>query len=309
MAKSKRFKKVYCEISGGCNFSCDFCPLAHDNHSFAQSFMERSTFLRVLDQLAPLTERLYFHIMGEPLLHPLFNEYIELCEQAGVKVHLVTNGALINENTVKGLLSPAVREINFSLQSFAGSYGEDADDTVYLQRIFEFIDLAQKERPDVYINLRLWNLDGYEEARSSNFKMLEKIYAHFGLEVPEFKVGKKIHGRSVPVSGVTYVNFSTRFAWPSMKLPEMRSTGYCMGLMTQLGVHNDGTVVPCCLDDNAEINLGNLLESSIEEILESPRAKEMFDGFNDEVLTEALCKRCAFGARFKKRVRVRGKGV
>ncbi len=306
MAVSKRFKKVYCEVSGACNFSCDFCPLSQDNHNFPAKFMEKSTFERVVAELGPLTERFYFHIMGEPLLHPLFNDYIKICQEAGITVHLVTNGALIDEKTVEGLLNPAVREINFSLQSFAGSYGEDADDSAYMAGIFDFIALAEKRRPDLYINLRLWNLDGYEEARASNLKMLERIYGNFGLEVPQFKVGKRIHGRSVQVKGVTYVNFSTRFAWPSMKLPEMRSTGYCMGLMTQIGVHNDGTVVPCCLDDNAEINLGNLIESSIGEILEGDRAKKMFEGFNNEVLTEALCKRCAFGARFKKKMRVRG---
>jgi radical SAM protein with 4Fe4S-binding SPASM domain len=244
--------------------------------------------------------------MGEPLLHPNFNDYISRCEKAGITVHLVTNGALISDDNISALLNPTVREINFSLQSFAGSYGEDADDTDYLQGIFSFIEHAQELRPDIYINLRLWNLDGYEDARTSNYKMLQKIYNHFGKPVPEFKIGKKIHGRSIPITGVAYVNFSTRFAWPSMQLPEMRTTGYCMGLMTQLGIHNDGTVVPCCLDDNAEINLGNINESSLAEILDGSRSKAMFKGFEKETLTEALCRRCAFGARFKKRVRVRG---
>ncbi len=297
----KRFKKIYCEISGGCNLTCDFCPLTEK----PRGMMKRDLFSKVVKQAAPLTERLYFHVMGEPLLHPDFNYFVNECAEHALPVHLVTNGVLISPEREEGLFNPIVQEVNISLQSFAGCYGEDADDSAYLQNIFSFIERAFVKRPDLHINLRLWNLNDFALVVDHNRLLLEKIYAYFGEKIPEFTVGVRHHGRSVRVKNNLFMNYSTRFTWPSMELPECRKYGYCIGTTTQVGIHSDGTLVPCCLDNNATIKLGNVNESTILEIMEQPRAKKMYDGLMDGVLHEPLCHRCEFGTRFRRKIKYR----
>src|SRR5450755_4349062 len=148
----KRFQKVYIEISNVCNLQCTFCPEVERD----KRFMEPALFKKVAMAVAPLTEEVCFHLMGEPLLHPEFDAYVNFCDTLGIRVNLTTNGLLLNPERVNVLLSPALRQINFSLQSFESNFPE-ADNSSYLQKIFDFTERALVERPDLYINYRLWN--------------------------------------------------------------------------------------------------------------------------------------------------------
>ena len=66
----------------------------------------------------------------------------------------------------------------------------------------------------------------------------------------------------------------------------------------QIAVLSDGTVVPCCLDHEGDLALGNLLGQELEEILASPRARALYDGFSRRRPAEELCRRCGYAARF-----------
>ena len=297
---TKLFKKIYCEISGACNLTCDFCPLTDE----PRGFMELDLFQKIADEVAEISERIYLHVMGEPLLHPQFDQFIKACEKRKLAVHLVTNGMFLNKK-VDSVLNPTVREVNISLQSFAGCHGEDADDSEYLKTIFEFIETAFEKRPDMHVNLRLWNLGDFGSVVDHNRTLLEKIYDHFDEEIPEFSIGARHHGRSVRVKNNLFMNYSTRFLWPSLDAPFVRKKGYCMGATTQLGIHSDGTVVPCCLDNNATIKLGNVKDHSLREIITHERADRMRSGLDEAKLVEEMCQRCEFASRFRKKIRYR----
>ena len=297
---SKRFKKVYCEISGACNLTCNFCPLTDK----PRGMMSRELFCKIAQEAAPLTEQFYLHLMGEPLLHPDFEFFIDECAKHQLPVHLVTNGTLITPALEPILCNPTIQAINFSLQSFAACYGEEADDTEYLETIFSFIDHALVKRPDLQLNLRLWNLENFSSVVDHNRLLLNRIYAHFGEEIPSFStVGRSHHGCSVPIKGRLFMNYSSRFIWPDLELSECRQEGYCMGAMGLVGIHCDGTVVPCCLDNNAAMALGNIKSSTLQEIFNQPRAQTMVDGFNESKLVEPLCRRCEFAKRFRKKIK------
>ena len=74
--------------------------------------------------------------------------------------------------------------------------------------------------------------------------------------------------------------------------------GFCYGMLDHVGVLADGTVVPCCLDADGEITLGNIFESDLSEILASPRARAIADGFKHHQKVEPLCRRCGYSKRF-----------
>ncbi len=79
---------------------------------------------------------------------------------------------------------------------------------------------------------------------------------------------------------------------------DLGEQGFCMGLRDQIAVLSDGTVVPCCLDHEGDIALGNLFTSPLSEILASQRARALYDGFSRRLATEPLCRRCAYRVRF-----------
>ncbi len=292
---SKRFKKIYIEISNVCNLQCTFCPEVVRG----KKFMDPDLFKKVAKEAAPLTEVVCFHLMGEPLLHPEFENYLNICAGLNLRVELTTNGILLDERRADALLKPVLKQINFSLQSFESNF-PGRDNTAYLQKIFNFTKRALKERPDLYIYYRLWN-EGSPGAAESNDQMFEKIRR--GLDV-DFKTGEdgRRH-KSIHLKGLAHIHKDIRFEWPHPTQPVRSDKGFCYGLSSHMGVLADGTVVPCCLDKEGVINLGNCTSKRLDHIMREPRAKAVREGFKNGILVEDLCKRCTYIERFDSQVK------
>lgn len=287
----KRFQKVNVEISNVCNLQCSFCPEVVRE----KKLMDLDLFREVIAQIAPLTELVCLHLMGDPLVHPRLTEMIDVCEAAGVRIFFVTNGVLLRDDRIDQLLRPPLQQVNFSLHSFADNFGEK-DPSAYLGKIFRFTERALAERPDLYVNYRLWNLDDVRGSGTDNSAMLERVCGKFGAPVPRaIDVRRR---KSVHLRGRLYLHFDTEFTWPSMDLEVLGTRGRCHGLSSHFGILADGTVVPCCLDKEAAIPLGRVPDRSVAEILAGPRAQALAQGFRERKLVEELCRRCQYIERF-----------
>lgn len=293
MTMSKRFQKVNIEISNICNLQCSFCPEVVR----AKKLMSLDIFRTIIQQVAPLTDQVCFHLMGDPLVHPKLSELVDICHEYSVKIFFVTNGVLLKEKQSQLLLHPAFRQVNFSLHSFFDNF-PDRDPTDYLNRIFEFTDRALSERPDLYINFRLWNLLETRGATERNQEMLNRIGEHYQTQIDlNFDVRTR---KSIHLKNRLYIHFDTEFIWPSMDLPILGTKGTCYGLSSHFGVLVDGTIVPCCLDKEGAIPLGQIQDQPLLEILDSPRSKAVLEGFRNKKLIEGLCQRCQYIERFAK---------
>jgi radical SAM protein with 4Fe4S-binding SPASM domain len=299
MGSKKQFNKVNIEISNICNLQCTFCPEVIRT----KKLMEESLFEKVIREVAPLTEQVCFHLMGEPLVHPKLERFLEICAAEKVPVNFVSNGVLLTEKRAALLLHPIVRQVNFSLHSYNDNFPAQ-DHTEYLEKIFNFTELAFEKRPDLYLNYRLWNLPEVNvvenPVQKKNRQMLQEVEVRFQTNV-QSKLDSGFDVRlqkSYQVKNRLYLHFDTEFIWPSLELPVIGTKGTCKGLSNHFGVLAEGTVVPCCLDKEAAIPLGSALEQSIPEILESERAKTMLKGFRERRLVEELCQKCQYIERF-----------
>jgi len=292
MPPRKKYSKVNIEISNICNLQCSFCPEVIR----AKKLIEIDLFEKVISQVAPLTDQVCFHLMGDPLVHPKLAELVEICDRYQVKIFFVTNGVLLREKQAELLLHPAFRQVNFSLHSFFDNFKDQSPD-VYLERIFSYTELAFERRPDLYINYRLWNLDDPLGTGEKNREMLRRIEARFNIQIdPERDVRRE---KSAKIKNRLYLHFDTEFVWPALELPVLGDSGTCYGLSNHFGVLVDGTVVPCCLDKEGSIPLGNIIDLPIDEILQAPRSRQILKGFQNGRLVEDLCKRCQYIERFK----------
>lgn len=283
-------KRIYIEISNICNVQCSFCPVVErDNEA-----MSLSSFEHVLLQAKPIAQEVCLHLMGEPLAHPMFLEILTLCEKHEVKIQLTTNGLLINRFKERLLSSKSLRQINFSLQAFTDNFPHKPLGP-YLSKILDFCLSAKDVAPEMYQNLRLWNLKAADTI--DNEKLLKFIEDYLRVDINRsVDVG---HIKSKKITGRLYLHFDSRFEWPDLSLPNLGTQGRCHGMIGHIGIHTNGVVVPCCLDKEAVINLGNVFEQSLLDILNTPRARAMRDGFNSGKLTEELCQKCSFIRRFK----------
>ena len=288
----KRFQKINIEISNICNLQCSFCPEVIRS----KKMIDLQLFTRIIEQSAPLTEQVCFHLMGEPLVHPKLEAMVEVCSRANVPIFFVSNGVLLNDRRAHILLHPAFRQVNFSLHSFHDNF-PDRDPTEYLEKIFSFTEAALETRPDLYLNYRLWNLQETRSAGDRNTGMLARIEERFGWKFdPDLNV--KVQ-KSKRIKGRLYLHFDTEFTWPSMDLPVLGESGTCYGLSSHIGILVDGTVVPCCLDKEGNIPLGNIANETLTDILASPKAMRILEGFRRRKLEESLCQRCQYITRFQ----------
>ena len=276
----KRFNKIYLEISNICNLRCSFCP----GTKRPRKALTEEEFAFLLPKLRPWTDFLYFHLMGEPLCHPKLETFLGLADEAGFKVILTTNGTLLAKNQEILLNAPALHKVNISLHAF------EANDLAmpfaeYLRQCFAFGKAAEGKKLVVY---RLWNSGG---ADAMNASILAAMEAAFPTPWKEERRGTRIGER-------IYLENGDKFDWPDLSAPEGGDRVFCYGLRDQLGVLSDGTVVPCCLDHEGDIALGNLFDETLEEILEKPRAQAIYDGFSNKKAAEELCRKCGYARRF-----------
>lgn len=275
-----RFRKIYVEISNLCNLNCAFCPGTRRT----PGRMRPEEFARLLPKLRPYTDYLYFHIMGEPLCHPQLKQLLALAGEQGFRVILTTNGTLLTRQQEMLLSAPALHKINISLHAF------EANDLAvpfseYLDGCFRFGKAAEGTKLVVY---RLWNRGG---ANAKNGEILHAMKLHFPQPWVEEPRGTRIGNR-------VFLEYGEKFDWPDLQAPEGTGRVFCYGLRDQLGVLWDGTVVPCCLDHEGDLALGNLFRQEMEEILQSPRARDIYEGFSRKEAAEALCRRCGYATRF-----------
>ncbi len=273
--------KAFLEITNVCNLSCAFCPkTARPPHR-----MTEAEFTALADKLRPFAQYLYFHLMGEPTAHPLLSEFLRYANASGFRTMLTTNGTLLSARGDALLTSgTAPYKISISLHAFEANDIPMSFDA-YLDGCLSF---AQKAADAGTIAvLRLWNLDGRAEGalHEKNDLVLAKLHAFFPADWQKNRSGYKLCDR-------VFLEWGEKFDWPALFSPILQEDGFCYALRDQIGVLCDGTVVPCCLDHDGDLALGNLFETDLDAILSSPRAKAIYDGFTAHHCTEALCKRC-----------------
>lgn len=272
-------RKAYLEITNVCNLNCAFCP--GNDRSPHQMDEEEFTFLA--SRLKGWAEYLYFHLMGEPTAHKLLPKFISEATRLGFKPIITTNGTLLSFRGNEIILARPYK-INISLHAFeANPPGMSFEG--YIGGCLDFAKSAADT--GIITVLRLWNLDGRADGalHEKNEQIIDSIRQKFAQEWSKTRTGYKLRDR-------VFIEWGEKFDWPDPNGKFISDKGFCYGLRDQVGILCDGTVVPCCLDRNGDLALGNLHKNTLEEILSSPRARAIYDGFSAHCCVEEMCKRC-----------------
>ena len=278
------FKKIYIEITNCCNLKCKFCP----ETDRTKEFMSVENFEKVIKNIHKYTNLVLLHVKGEPLLHNKLEDILNILEKYNLKANITTNGTLIKYNLETIKKSKAVRQINFSLHSSTQNKEFNKD---YLQNIFESTD----ELKDIIISYRLWNLKDIKE-NDINIEIIKSLEEYYNIQNLKQRL---IENEFLKIKENVFINQDIEFTWPDINKEEIIQSGKCLALKEQIAILVDGTVVPCCLDNNGDIPLGNIFEESIEEILNKPKSIEIKKNFENSIISCKLCKTCGFLKRLE----------
>ena len=284
----RKFKQIYIEITNICNLNCSFCP----KNSRPKRYMTVEEFDAITDEISPLTNTVCLHLMGEPLLHPNIKEIFEICNKKGLNVYLTTNGTLIKQN-LELLKTGCAKRISVSLHSFEANNNSNTLDNYLENTLFSCKEIS--ENSQTYIEFRLWNENGGKNSKNTlNKEIIEKINKTFNTNI-----GTKDLQRHTSLTDKMYISFADTFEWPiTTENKEKNCIKFCYGLRSHFGILCDGTVVACCLDSEGKLALGNIFNSKIVDILNTPRAQNIYKGFTDKNITEEFCKTCTYANKF-----------
>ena len=286
-----KFYRVYIELTNICGLKCSFCPpKTLPTHTMSLPFFEH-----VLEELQPYTKELAYHIVGDPLTLSNLEAYLDITFKKDFKVSLTTSGYFLGQRDLKTLLHPAIKQINISLNSY-NKNSMPLSFEAYMAPILALCKLKNAIKKDIFINLRIWNMDEKESEKAFNemlFALLEKI---FGISL-HVKTIYQNRPKSIRLAEKILLHFDDYFEWPSLDSSH-QSEGTCQGLSSHFGILSSGKVVPCCLDKDGAIELGDLHVTSLPEILNNARTKTMIKGFKHHEAKEILCQKCSYKDRF-----------
>ena len=272
------YSRAYVEITNICNLRCSFCH----GHSRAPRQLSREEFLHILDQLKGQTQYIYYHLMGEPLLHPQLPEFIRLAGKQGFFSVITTNGTLLQRHGAE-LLEAGLHKVSISLHSFEKDDPEGHLE--YLEQVAAFAEQATQK--GTLISLRLWNRGCDNGANSITEAVLrQRLPGQWEKNSRGYRLRDKV-----------YLEYGNRFVWPDRENQLQEGRPICYGMRDHFGILSDGTVVPCCLDSDGVIALGNVFSQPLSEILSTERAKRIGEGFRNRTAVESLCQRCPYAQR------------
>lgn len=271
------FKKIYIEITNACNKNCSFCSKS----TRKKVEMSPTDFEFIIMQVKNYTDYVYLHVKGEPLLHSRFEDIINICDKYNMNVNITTNGTFLPKQQEIIANSKCVRQINLSIHSL--------NDRNEINSILKSVTDIKK-RKDIYFVYRYWTLK--ENLILKDNPILDAIIKYYNLSIE--KQQEIEQNGNIKIDKYTFINKDKEFIWPSLNNQICNETGYCYGLKTHIAILSDGTVVPCCLDAEGIINLGNIYKTKLEEILNSERTMNIVNAFKNNKKFENLCKHCSF---------------
>ncbi|MBR3841041.1 MAG: radical SAM protein [Erysipelotrichales bacterium] len=280
-----KFNHVYIEILNYCQFNCSFCPKTKR----AKKILNPDEFKHIVKQVKEYTDTIYLHVLGEPLLHDKLDELLQIAENENLKVNITTNGYAINETKHILLKHSNIRKINFSLHSVEDVNHKNISEKEYMNNILTFTSEAVAS--NITVIYRLWDTNKKD---NTMLTLLKEAY-------PNFEFNHEVSPQNGHrLAYRVFLHQANIFEWPVQSTKEAELEGYCLALKSHIAILSDGTVVPCCLDSEGQINLGNIFESSLTEILHSNLATSIKVGFQNHKAIHPLCKTCSYKDRFEK---------
>jgi len=331
-------QRIHIELTNVCNFDCTFCPKQEMTRHY--EYMDFEKVCSIIDEIAEynMAEKITFHVMGEPFMHPRFFEILDYAAQLGVKTGITTNGTYLDEEQAIKLEKVTASQVNISLQtpdeeSFKTRKARRMKFDEYHNRILEFIGACLKQTKPPKIKVHFLNTSIKTEVPGedwtvgtmsviNNTKELRKTFRYWANEVhkicpplsPEEKstVEKKIDKLSTfkwnvieiapNISFETYILNTWGNAFTESDVVVPSKTGYCSALNDHFAILCSGDLTYCCVDYNGNTKAGNVFENPITEIMNSQPVIDAVEGFNKLKVVHPYCQKCLGGSTWFKSV-------
>lgn len=268
-------KRVYLEITNSCNLDCPFCT-----NEKGSNFLSIKEIENYIVQIKEYCNYIYLHVLGEPTIHPNFDEILDILDRNDMNLQLVTNGTLLNRHP-ELTKHKCLRKLSISIHSINNINVND----VYFETINKLIESDKQYK----LELRFYDKSNLSKQLNDYLSYLKQRYI--------FETTTK--NNSFKLKENTYVYFEELFNWPNINDEFISNIGTCHGAIDMIAINSKSDVTICCLDPKAFNRIGNLKQNSLKEILESQKYLNYINDFKNNTITSELCQKCSYRLRFK----------
>jgi radical SAM protein with 4Fe4S-binding SPASM domain len=251
--------RLWVELTSLCNYRCIMCP-NKDLEKRDKGFMDLNLYRKIIDEARDFVFDINLAHRGESLLHPQLIEAIAYAKKNRLYTRLHTNGSLLTEALSHQLIQAKLDRLSFSFDGYEKETyerirkGGDFDKTVSnIVRFLEIKKEARSKKPDTAIEV-------------ISFDDLDK-------QVPsETKEQFKNRFRDLPLDSLVLKEMHN---WAGHIDRKSRGRNYtvCPFPWNALVIFWDGAVLPCTQDFFGKFTLGNIKDSSLQEIWNGEKAR------------------------------------
>ncbi len=243
----KPLTSLIIEPTNTCNLRCSFCFVT-EGMTRDEGFMDLDLFKKIIDD-TPTLEHLCMHNWGEPLLHKDIFKMFDYAHQAGVNyIVMNTNGTLLNEKMISQIIESPLNIIRFSIdgspETFKKIRGVELDKIE--ANILRLKEVKEDQRPELSMGVVFTVEEETQQDTDEYIKHWETIVDH--------------------------VRTQPKLIQSPRKEPCPEPFGKDYGKLVVLW---DGTVIPCCVDYNASLKLGNAKMELVSDLWKNEEIKTL----------------------------------
>lgn len=272
----------------GCNGACVFCPYPLTVESQPKGSMSREMFERVIEEAAAhRVRRISPYLMNEPFLDPtLLDKLVFIRERApSAKVVLTTNGSRLTPEVADRLLE--VDALHSLYISFQGVDKAEYESTMRGSLVFE------ETLENVLGLIEKWRRKGGRARFSIVVTMVQTNRIDAEMAVAFWK-SKGVESKWTPLENRGRLIASAQDLAPRGR--PLRPYAHCTRLFKQAYLLFNGDLVLCCTDYTRKMVLGNIRNSTLHAVWNSPKARTVRRLYSEGRLDQIpLCGGCEIG--------------
>lgn len=314
----KKWSIVMIELTSHCNFNCSFCPSSQMNRK--KSIMPKELWKKIIVELGEkhMVNTVFFHIVGEPLLHRKIYDAIRLVNQYGIAVSLYTNGALLNNKRSSKLLGALKKgRVVLSMQdideeSFKKRSNGSMSWSEYIKKLRSFVLLAEQHENHIPVQVHFmcdvksmgWNLAKIFEGQKRVQAIYDDWKSVLGVENND-KINIYNPAAVYQLGKVSSFFIKHAGNWDNKHISDEVEVkpcdyGHCAVMTDTFAILSDGTCTFCCTDYEGELDLGNAYEKTLEDIFYGEKATYIRKMEKKGKFVEDRCKICRGNLVYKK---------
>lgn len=248
------------DITRRCDLRCVMCPQSRGLTDH-QTQMSLSLFRRIIDEVCEDHPLIKLYMSGEPLLHEDLFAMIAYAGSRGCRTMIHTNATLLTTEMAEKLLSSSLTFLSFSFDGCSAEVYERLRPPAKFERvrsnIRQYLELRRRNGRGPHTSIEIIRMQDTEDL------------------LPDFVERWK-------ASGIDEVHVVDCMTWLGCvkdrridRAPD--NVGYkpCRAPFRHGCILSDGTVVPCCMDVNGKMPLGNIAEGGFHAVWASKPYRQL----------------------------------